>query len=117
MPEPKWDLKEDFWCFHISVLIFTGKGRESFYISCFYVASALFCTQLILFLGLLKISMWFNPEMVILGGGRFISLNDKNTELFRGYKIGSATEKPQGFLFSNCTVEGRPFFIFFWWSF
>lgn len=44
------------------------------FIFCFYVASPLFCTQLFctqplhLVLGLLKISMWFNPEMVILGG-------------------------------------------------
>lgn len=40
MPESKWGLKEGFWCFHTSGLIFTGKEQGSFYIL-FDVASAL----------------------------------------------------------------------------
>lgn len=28
MPEPKWDLEEAFVCFHVSMLIFTGKRHE-----------------------------------------------------------------------------------------
>lgn len=71
MPEPKRDLEEPFMCFHASMLIFTGNRHKSFCISCFHFASALSsCTQLIWFLGLLKIFMWFTPQMTILGGGR-----------------------------------------------
>lgn len=53
--------------------------------------------------------------MVILGGWERIYsyLNNKNTELFRGYKIGTATGKLRGLLFSSCTVDRRLFFSVF----
>jgi len=69
MPEPERDL-EVFMSLHASMLIFTGKKHKSFRISCFHFASALFCTQLMWFLGLLKIFMWFTPDTSILGGGK-----------------------------------------------
>lgn len=85
-------------CFHASMLIFTGKGHDSLCISCFYFASALWCTHLIWGLGLLKIFMWFTPEMAILGGGTgFTSLNYKKAELFSGYKIEALQEGSEDF--------------------
>lgn len=57
-------------CFRESRLIFTGKRHKRFCISHFHFASALFRAQLIRFLGLLRVSMWFIPEIATLGGGR-----------------------------------------------
>lgn len=68
-----------------------------------------FCAQLIWFLGLLKIFMWFSPEVAILGGGRgfYLYLNCKNVKLFSRCEKGSATGRQWGPLFNNYTAEGR----------
>lgn len=107
----KTGFERRFLVFHTSVLIFTGKEHKSFYI--LYLCCL--CTVLHSIdsiFGLTQFPCGLTQRWLYLRVGEvYWYLNDENTGLFRGYKIGTATGKPQGLLLSNCTVEARLLFF------